>query len=162
MNKKKLLSLFTVAAILGALSIPTKKAEAGVILSSPLLGLAGIAVGGTGLFLQVFNEQANDESLTLREQIAPLKKYLIASMAIFILDSNEQNNSFDTVPSYLIQEIKDQAAIKGELIEANQDGIKEVIFNHDEIDEIFELADESTSLEQLDNLRDLLTTKSIQ
>ena len=160
--KKNLLSFIAIAAVLGSLILPTKKAEAGVILASPLLGLSGIALGGGSLVIYATTERANDQALTLNERISPLKKYLIASMALFILDSEKEALLFETVPDYLIQEIKDQAAYKAEALEANDDGIKEVVFTHAEVDDIFVLADTDTSQEELDNLRELLTTQSLQ
>lgn len=162
MNKNKLLSIFTVAAILGALTMPTKKAEAGVILSAPLLGIGGIALGGGALIVLASSERANDNALTLNERLGPMKKYLMASMALFVLDAEEAGNPFDTIPTYLMQEIKDQAAIKAELIEANADGLKEVVFSNAEVDELFDLADSDVSLDQLDELRNFLTTTTLQ
>lgn len=148
MLKRKLCTLMATAVIASSSMMPVKQAEAGVLLG----GAAGIVLGVSGIAYGAICGDDCGFGSTLNLGVV---------IGLVILDENEQPlRAFDTIPSYLFQEIQDQASLKSEFLDLNQ-GFKEVVFTHKEVDELFELADDTTSLEQLDHLRDILTSSSL-
>lgn len=77
------------------------------------------------------------------------------------LTEEGNQNEFKTIPSYLIQRVKDQFKINAEAFDANENGMKDVVFTSEEVDELFLLADESTDSSELERLRISLTSKAL-
>lgn len=160
MLQRKLTVLAMAVAIATSAMMPVKKAEAGAFI--PVVGggivLVGISAGFVGAMTMTGSfcwEDCNGET-----EIGLGLLITMAGIGLIVLDENTQSNeAFNTIPPYLLQEVQDQAAMKAEALSVDENGLREVVFTHEEVDEIFELADESTLLDQLDNLREILTTR---
>lgn len=151
---KKMTSLLMIMTITASLMLPSKKAEAGIIIGSPAVAVLAIIpfITGTMTVAEGSDFLSEKWGWTL----------LGLGFAAGILDNNTTTNQqLNTIPSYLLQEIQDRALLKSQMMKADQNGIKEVIFTNEEVDEIFELADENTSIEQMNILRQALTHKVI-
>ena len=154
-NFKKLNVLVAVFILFTTL-MPAKKAEAGIIIGSPVVAVLAVLpfVTGTMTLAQGSDLFKNNDAWgwTL----------LGIGIAVVVLDNNTTTDkNLNSIPPYMLQEIQDQASLKAHKMEAGENGIKEVIFSHAEVDEIFDLADENTSPAQLEILRQALTTKVI-
>lgn len=154
MLTRKLFLALSILAVTASLMTPIKKAEAGLLI--PAGGLTG------GLMLLAGGAMMLPAGMMISED--PSDGFPIAllslGVALIVLDEEAKvNENFNTIPSYLLQEIQDQSTIKADFFKSNPDGVKEIVFTHAEVDEIFELADETTSQDQLESLREILTTR---
>jgi hypothetical protein len=151
--KKFIMKSMVLALVISSLLAPVKKAEAGVTLVSggtALVGVLAIAGGagisGTSLLGFAFcGFGANKEECQL------------VTGGLTVLDDEGNQNEFKTIPSYLLDEVKAQAMVKGESVKADKNGHKFVQFSDTEVDDLFMLADEFTSGEELQQLRTVLT-----
>jgi hypothetical protein len=132
---KKLTSLFlTATLILGANTITTKKADAGIIVglaSGGVLGpLVGLGLCATGFFWGIQRDDLN-----------------VAAAALFVLD--EELNSeklsdmilkkYPELESYLADEIATLAVQNSTLVEFNAEGLKDVVLSESELAPILEI-----------------------
>jgi hypothetical protein len=158
--KKFIMKSMVLALVISSLLAPVKKAEAGVTLVSggtALVGVLAIAGGagisGTSLLGFAFcGFGANKEECQL-----VTGGLTVLGLGLIVLDDEGNQNEFKTIPSYLLDEVKAQAMVKGESVKADKNGHKFVQFSDTEVDDLFMLADEFTSGEELQQLRTVLT-----
>lgn len=162
MNKLILTCLIAVATLM-----PAKKADAGIILiSGGGVGVltGALAIGGGGVVsaysLLASSFCYHEDGIELYGCLGVFGILGVAGVGLIVLDESGQESQYETVPSYLLEEIRDQAAFKGEFLPSNAEGFKFVQFSHEEVDELFQLADEYTSQAELDSLRTLLTSEN--
>lgn len=152
--KKILLSLMIMVAFLQ----PVKKAEAGAILVGTALATGGVTGAGL-LFLGGTFGGIGAPVSALAGILTKDYSVLWFSLGLLVLDDNSYRvQEFKTIPPYMIDEIRYQVEAKANFVE-EQNGIKQVVFSHAEVDELFRLADESVSAEELESLREAMTTK---
>jgi hypothetical protein len=154
--KKTLLALIlTISVTL----IPTKKADAGVILMAGTLGSETsvlITIAGAALMIEGIAGP-----ITCRGNLKCILSSpftAVAGLLYFTLDNEveEFENQFETIPSYIFDEIEQMAIMKEDQAIEHQEGIKEVVFTNDEVDSVFELLDERVDQAEVANLRELL------
>lgn len=157
--------ILTIAIILSTLTVPTQKANAGVILSPSGVGVSFIivglvAAGGGGAPVLVINSGMR------RDSSAPTNAILGALFAIgtalFIVDAEEPKvieKDFETIPKYIFDEIEELVLMKRESGTNLDNEYVEVVFTNDEVNELYELIDDSVDYSELAQLRKILTSK---
>lgn len=166
--KHFILKCFLSVLLITTVILPPKKADAGIILITggaaipAVIAIAG-GIGMSSLSFMLYADCGyNDESrfeIFICRFGYPLG--MLAGVGLVVLDEEGSPNEFKTIPSYLIEEVKSQAVVKGDDIKADPQGLKLVPFTDQEVDQIFELADESTSQSELDQLRAIMTEPKI-
>lgn len=141
---KKLFMTSLLAVLVGF--IPTKKAEAGILL---LTGQPGMVILGSMIVSGTVDLMLNGGNV-----------YGGAPISLILLDeedSNQLEDEYQTVPSYVFNEIEGLAKAK----RTNGNKFEEVIFTDEEVDSLFISLDSRVSSEELDSLRKALTTSSL-
>lgn len=150
-------SLSVALATIALISLtPVKKAEAGTVLMA-----TAYATGGTGLMVLGGNLAGIAAPVAGVIGMLHERSFIWVALGLLVLDETSQIKEFKTLPPYLVNELEGQTIVKAEMVVANEKGIKEVVFTHEEVDAIFELADEETSIDELELLRSMLTTKTL-
>ena len=141
--------------------VPMKKAEAGIITAVATGGATiGYVFMGTGAVLGTIGAVAASNAEGMYNFSGVVE--LLLGGVILVLDSDSANlliENFKTVPPYVFDEIKTIVDFKAEGIEANEDGLKEVILLESEVDELFMLMDEETSQADKEKLKEVLNQK---
>jgi hypothetical protein len=162
--KKLMTKVLMMGLVISSVLMPMKKADAGVVLiggGSPIVGVLAIA-GGAGLSGLSFMSYmfcgfaGNSKEVAACATVSGLGFF--SGIGLIVLDEEGSEKKFDTIPAYLLDEVKSQAIAKGESMAMNSDGMKVVQFSDSEVDELFLMADEFTSNEELAALRSVLTS----
>lgn len=160
MNKMKTISLAALLAFSMNLVTP-KKADAGIIImaTGPVGGAAVIfmgfmAGGGVGYHMGPLSRVASKVGLALT----------IVGAATMIVDAEDAINmqdEFQTIPNYIFDEIEQISISRSEDAIQINEKISEVVFTHQEVDNLFDLIDGEASNEDLSKLRSILTTQTL-
>lgn len=131
---------------------PTKKANAAVIVFT-----TGAAVSVVGFSLLLTSGFIGMQLVNNGESMSERTRVLLGATMV-LLDANDiPDYDFKTIPSYMMEEIKEFSKIKASNISSPNE-LKSITFSQDEVDELFKLSDSQTSAEELRLLRELLTT----
>lgn len=159
MFKKRIINYLSILTLTLSIALPNKKAEAAILLSATgagnavVIGVVASSIATVGL--GVISELQGSA-------IIPVGLAMLTGVTLLFLD--EETHSFfefKTIPPYLMRELEWMIEIKANITNNDINGIKEIIFSNTEVDELFQLADEETSLEELNHLRLILTEPTL-
>ncbi len=151
-KKAFLIPFLALTIFCATISLSTPKAEAGIIgvctgtpaaavmilggIGLVALGAGGLDYAGSAIFM------------------------LVGVFGIVVGEENSvvaADEMFQTVPTYLFDEMNAMALEKLEMVEETKEGLKIATFTEHEVDELFTLANDNTSKDELAKLRLLLT-----
>jgi hypothetical protein len=140
--KKKLTTLLIVLGlVVGSLGIPTKKANAGVIVMTasfiyggPIIGIVGQILGFGVSVSSIYWSIANLDKAWLGYGLFMLDEKLDSENVEKMI-----SNNYPELDSYLVQEISDLIMEKANLVEMNPKGIKEVILTEQDLESVLDI-----------------------
>lgn len=134
MNKSVSTLCLALALAVGANTVTTKKAEAGIIIGAFTAGvgtaLIGLGVSAAGFFWGIQSDDLNWKA-----------------GALFILDHEVESSKLNAIlskkypelESYLVEEITELAINNSNLVEFNAQGLKEVLIPESELEPVLEV-----------------------
>jgi hypothetical protein len=164
MKKSFTSAILALSIVLGAASIPVKKAEAGVIIAATAASVVTLpaAVAIIGMFGGFGTSVAS-----IYWAIDHREKSWYA-YGLFMLDENMDSNKIQTtlsqrypeLDSFMIEEISRLVLENSDSVEFNKDGIKEILVPEQDLAPILEIL-ASTNPELGEQLRKDLTLKTL-